>query len=173
MSYILGIDPGVTGAYVILSKKKKRIKVCKLFTSFEEVLEDITPYLRKLVACVEKVSGNRAMSPKAMTTFLKNAGAWEGFLIALKIPYTFASPSVWPKKIFDVQPPRKTTVGVNPKQLRRAQAENRKIKKLHTTSFVLRTLPKSKKYLKLKKDQDKADAICIALYKRKQMGYND
>jgi hypothetical protein len=167
MSYILGIDPGVTGAYVILTKKKKIIKVCKLFSSFQEVLEDIIPYLDKLEACVEKVSSMPNQGVKSTATFLKNAGAWEGFLTALEVPYTLVPPQTWQKQVLDTQSPKKA--GSDRKTL----SENRKLRKLHITAFVLRHLPKSRQYFKLKKDQDKADAICIALYKRRQMGYKD
>jgi hypothetical protein len=113
------------------------------------------------------------MAPKGMTTFLKNAGAWEGLLIALQIPYTLVSPSVWPKKVLDKPAPTRTLSGVNPKSIRKTEQSNRKLRKLHNTAFVLRNLPKAKKYFHYKKDQDKADAICIALYKRKEMGYKD
>lgn len=165
MSYILGIDPGIQGAYVILTRRKKIIKVCKLFTSFQEALEDIKPYLGKIEACLENVSANRAMAPKGVTTFLKNAGAWEGLLIALEIPYTLVSPSVWPKKVLDRPAPTRTLSSVDPKSIARTERDNRKLRKLHNTAFVLRQLPKAKKFIKLKKDHDKADAICIALYK--------
>jgi len=165
MTYILGIDPGTHGAYAILTKKKQIIKVCKLFSSFQEVLEDLKPYLGKIEACLENVSANRAMAPKGTTTFLKNAGAWEGLLIALEIPYTLVSPSVWPKKVLDKPAPTKPLSGVNPKQIRKIEYENRKLRKLHNTAFILRKLPKARKYFKFKYDQDKADALCIALYK--------
>jgi len=173
MSYILGIDPGITGAYAVLTKKKKIIKVCKLFSSFQEVLEDISPYLEKLTACVEKVSAMPNQGVKSTATFMKNAGAWEGFLAALEIPYTFAVPQTWQKAVLDTQPPKKQIVTTDAKKRRKEEAANKRLRKLHITSFVLRHLPKSKKYFTLKKDQDKADAICIALYKRKQMGYKD
>jgi len=171
MSYILGIDPGVTGAYVILSKKKKLIKVCESFTDFQTVLEDVTPYLGKIEACIEKVASMPNQGVKSVATFLKNAGGWEGFLTALQIPYTLVPPQTWQRSVLDTQPPKQ--VVTDPKKARKVQNENRKLRKLHITAFVLRHLPKSKKYFKLKKDQDKADAICIALYKRKQMGYKD
>jgi hypothetical protein len=170
MTYILGIDPGITGAYVVIARRTKRIKVCKLFTNFETVLEDVTPYLGKVVACLEKVSAMPNQGAKSTATFMKNAGAWEGFLVALQIPYTLVPPQTWQKSVLDTQPPKKTLTGANAKKILN---ENRKLRKLHITSFVLRNLPRAQKYFKLKKDQDKADAICIALYKRKQMGYHD
>jgi len=173
IKYILGIDPGVTGAYVILSKKKKTIKVCKLFKDFETVLEDIEPYLSNLVACIEKVGAMPNQGSVSTGTFMKNAGGWEGFLAALKVPRTYVTTQVWLKAVLDTQAPKVSAAGLEGKKLAKVRAQNRKIGKMHTTAFVLRVLPASKKYLKLKKDQDKADAICIALYKRKQMGYCD
>ena len=171
MTYILGIDPGVTGAYAILTSKHKYIKVCELFTNFETVLEDITPYRTSLAACVEKVASMPNQGVKSTATFLKNAGAWEGFLTALEIPYTLVPPQTWQRSILDTQTPKKPTTSTDPKKIRKEQAANKRLRKLHITAFVLRHLPKSKKHFKLKKDQDKADALCIALYKRKQMGY--
>lgn len=173
MKYILGVDPGVTGAYTVITKKTKKIKVCKLFTDFETALADLTPYIGSMEACIEKVASMPNQGSVSTGTFLKNAGGWEGFLAALKVPRSYVPPATWPKAVLDTQPPRKNTAGLNKKQTAQAQAQNRKIKKMHTTAFVLRALPKAKKYIKLKKDQDKADAICIALYKRKQLGYTD
>lgn len=170
MKYILGIDPGVTGAYAVITTKKKTIRVCKLFSSFQQVLIDITPYLDNLQACIEKVSAMPNQGVKSTATFMKNAGAWEGFLTALEIPYSLAPPQTWQKKILDTQPPKVTSNLATYKDI---QNRNRKLRKLHITAFILRHLPKSKKYFKLKKDQDKADALCIALYKRKELGYLD
>lgn len=170
MTYILAIDPGVTGAYVILTKKKKRIKLCKLFTDFETVLEDIQPYLGKLDACIEKVGAMPNQGIKSTATFMKNAGGWEGFLKALQIPYTLVPPQTWQKAVLDTQPPRVVgTLGTT----KSIQNKNRKLRKMHITAFALRAFPSAKKYFKLKKDQDKADALCIALYKRQQLGYRD
>lgn len=173
-SYILGIDPGVTGAYVVLSKKNKNIKVCKLFTDFETALQDLSPYLGKVQACIEKVHAMPNQGSVSTGTFMRNAGGWEGFLAALEVPREYVSPHVWPKHVLDVQPPKSSVGGVSDlKTLRKIQADNRKTKKTHTVAFVIRSLPQAKKYFKLKKDQDKADAICIALYFRRVLGYKD
>ena len=173
MKYILGIDPGVTGAYVLLSKVTKKIKICKIFTDFETVLEDLKPYLGNMVACVEKVHSMPGQGVKSTATFMANAGGWEGFLTALEVPRSYVPPNTWSKKVFDTQAPRKPLNGADEKENKRITAENRKIKKLHTVSFVLRELPGAKKHFRLKKDYDKADAICIALYKRVQLGIKD
>ena len=173
MSYILGIDPGITGAYVILSKKKKYIKVCKLFGSFQEVLEDLKPFLGNIEACVEKVASSPQQGVKSVATFLENAGAWKGMLIALEIPFTMVPPQTWQRKVLDTQAPKTPLAGLEDKQIRKTAAANRKLRKMHIVSFVLRKMPKSKKYFNLVKDQDKADAMCIALFKRQEMGYVD
>jgi len=173
MRYILGVDPGVSGAYTVIHAEKKRIKVCELFTNFETVLEDLKPFLGNVVACIEKVHSMPKQGVKSTATFMLNAGGWEGFLVALEVPRSYVATQSWPKKVFDTQPPKKPMTGTTEKEDRKIVAENRKIKKLHTVSYVLRAMPKAKKYFNLKKDQDKADAICIALYRRIQMGFTD
>ena len=142
MKMYLGIDPGVTGAYALLSDEGV-IRLVSDFTSVAEVwkeldgLSDLISY-----AVIEDVHASPQMGVVSVFTFGKNAGAWQGLLTALKIPYALVTPAKWQKAIFD-----------------KKQKKGEK----YSVEFCQRQFP----HQSFKKSHNnRTDALCIALYAR-------
>ena len=104
---ILGIDPGLGGAAVLLSRDKKIIdkfimptvdKQLNLFALYEMLgnLKD-----RVEIAYLEYVSSRPLQSAPATFKFGRVYGAIEAMLVAHKISYTLVTPKKWTAKILE------------------------------------------------------------------------
>ena len=166
MQYFIGIDPGKTGAIAVLDENR-HIEFARKFDDLDDIVEKLyflveasqipayhgsSPTL--LYAYLEKVHASPQMGVTSAFTFGQSYGYWHGVLGALNIPYELITPQKWQGEVLDSKPSK----GPMPR------VEYRKKLKAHITAFVLRAVPDAKNYIKLKKDQDIADAICLALY---------
>ena len=163
----LGVDPGVTGAWSLLTSKgtvyaaglwEARFNLLALFK------RDVLP----VCCCLEKVASMPRQGVKSVFTFGKNAGYWLGVMEALQIPVIEITPEKWQKTVLDYRPtklPKQQTETVEDTAKRRNQ--NRNFLKQHIVNFVYKRFPDSVDIIKLKKHYDIADAICLAEYARK------
>jgi crossover junction endodeoxyribonuclease RuvC len=175
MNY-LGIDPGVSGAWAIVNSAGQlvasghfsdpsdvigRIRTCRHI--------DLSPQSPSMVACIEKVHAMPGQGVSSMFTLGENFGLWQGILHTMGIPFEMVTPAKWQRAVLDFLPEReKPAEGEDEKACARRRAENRKTLKAAIVDFVRRRFPSAP--LLRKKDSDVADAICIALYARKQHG---
>jgi len=95
----IGIDPGKTGAMVLLDDHG--------FIGVHDWVDELTMY-RQLelyrdiwdiqYVCIEKVWGVKGNSAKSNTTFQQHYGAWLCILKLLKLPYVEVTPQKWMKR---------------------------------------------------------------------------
>lgn len=156
---ILGIDPGKSGAWAAIGEEGE---LCA-YGSFDERLSwDIA---NADFAMLEKASARPGQGVSSMFAFGMNYGIWQGSLESYGIPFEFVTPQKWQKSILDFLPtkvPRREGEGAA--ESRKRLAQNRKNLKEAVVRFVVRRYPELREYLEKKKNQDVADAVCIALY---------
>lgn len=110
MNYLIGIDPGVSGAVVILSCRQSqrfpepiewmRMPTFKTGKSSRVDCAALTRFLLNYddgEAFVEQVHAMPGQGATSMFTFGHAAGAVEGMLAALAIPVTLVTPQRWKK----------------------------------------------------------------------------
>lgn len=108
MSYLIGIDPGVSGAVVILQSRERpepiewmRMPTLKVGKSTRVDCAALTRFLQNAFepaeAFVEQVHAMRGQGAASMFTFGHAAGSVEGMLAALAIPVTLVTPQRWKK----------------------------------------------------------------------------
>lgn len=137
----LGIDPGKTGGYAILSTEGKIILFDK-FTSWRNIsthsiCEEVT------FACIEKIAAMPfdRKRLKSFATLMKNYGGWLAILESAETSHELISPQKWHTKILGHFP--------------RGESKKRSLE------FVRRKYP----YLNLKDSQHGiSDAVCLALF---------
>lgn len=163
--YYIGIDPGKSGAFAVIDENENII-FAESFVGLPQKLSAL-PKFETLVA-LERVHAMPGQGVVSMFTFAENYGSWQGFLTALELPYVFVTPQKWQKRILDFLPSKETKpIGETAAAGRARLALNRKNLKLNIVEFIKRRLPKSVDLFRLKKDYDKADALCLALYAKK------
>jgi len=166
ISFFLGIDPGVSGAFAVLNDIGEIVLLDSWMARHRlyEFGGSIT------LSALEKVHIHPGTGASSATVFMKNAGHWEGVLETKCWPYDLVTPQAWQKKVLDFQltkiPPVKDET---PAQARARVAQNRQKLKAAIVAFVLRRYPNLTSTLKIKKNWDMADAICLALYARSRM----
>lgn len=109
MTYRIGIDPGVTGAVVVLAGEK--IAAAQLMPSLKigkssrvngaALAAFLRPWLNAgtaLHAYLEQVHAMPGQGVTSMFTFGHSAGVAEGILQGLGIPYTLVPPQTWKKR---------------------------------------------------------------------------
>lgn len=141
----LGVDPGKTGAFVILDEKRE-LKLMHAFPGTPHEVKELLRPFRKLIklAVLENVHAFKKQGVSSVFTFGTNFGMWQGLLAGMNIPYALVAPRVWQAAIWD-------------------SAKKGKDPKAVTMAFIKRRFPQ----LKLKRSQhNEADAFCIALYAR-------
>lgn len=107
MSYLIGIDPGCSGAVVILQSRRcpypiewMRMPTLKVGKSTRVDCAALARYLADFdtgEAYLEQVHAMPGNGACAMFTFGHATGAVEGVLAALAIPYTLVTPQRWKK----------------------------------------------------------------------------
>jgi len=163
--YYIGIDPGKSGAFAIIDEKERIIQV-ELFTSLS-VLSPSCLSCNSFTA-LEKVHAMPGQGVVSMFTFAENYGAWQGFMQALRMPHILVTPQKWQKTILDFQITKEVKPpGETPASGRARLMHNRQALKFGIVEFIKRRLPQSRDLILLKKDYDKADALCLALYAKK------
>lgn len=157
--YYLGIDPGSSsGAWAILTKDKTIIAA--------GTWPDFPDFTGVSLACLEKVHAMPSQGVSSTFVFGENYGFWKGALAVSKVPFINVTPQTWQKGVLDSLPTSTppSSKDEDSKTAGRRRAGNTAQMKKAIVSFVLRTIPSSYSYLKLKKHWGIADAICMALY---------
>ena len=162
MTFIIGIDPGLTGALAVLTaagepvlcidtpvltviKNKKtrhepdRIAMAKALKTFVE----LRPTDRFAVA-IEKVNAMPEQGVTSVFSFGMGFGIWLGILASLELPTDLVHPARWKKVMMDGMGKEK-------------DASRIRAKELFGTSVDL----------SLKKHHGRADALLIAEYRRR------
>ena len=136
----LGIDPGVSGAAVVICKGKVLRMID--FTNPSEViaqLNEVLDFVSVDLAGLEKVGPAPGQGGRSIFTFGENYGWWQGVLLSLNIPYQLVNPLQWQK-------------GLVPKK--KAKTDRPQL------PVARRLFPKAE--LHLKKHHDRASALMIA-----------
>ena len=109
MTFIIGIDPGLSGALVVINEKSevvdftlmpsmsmnsKNIVNTLLLTDW---IKDIQSISQGAFAVLESVHAMAGQGVSSSFNFGRSFGAIEGVLGALKVPYQYVSPQKWKK----------------------------------------------------------------------------
>ncbi|MCG7781030.1 crossover junction endodeoxyribonuclease RuvC [Lelliottia amnigena] len=105
MSAILGIDPGCSGALVVITQRGTYIEhldmpVIKIGTKSRVNGAAVAAWIRKFHithAYLEQVGAMPGQGTASMFTFGHAAGVVEGIIQGLNIPYTLVTPVAWKK----------------------------------------------------------------------------
>jgi hypothetical protein len=100
-TYVIGIDPGATGAAVLMASDGRLIDTCKFGDStphdIRAALEAHMQFGENVKAYIENVHSFPKQGVASSFKFGRGFGLLEGILIGLKIPYMFVSPQKWQK----------------------------------------------------------------------------
>ena len=158
MIYFMGVDPGQTGAFAIITDEGNFVRV----EDWEDPLWPAlmaAPFLWSDVklAVIEKAhgifipskNGQKSKANTSQTSFKygENYGAWKMALSALGVPYMEEATSKIRKAILDSSVPKKPT-------------------KEDLRSFAIRRFPDATHFLARKMDDGRAESIIFALYAR-------
>lgn len=113
MKYILGVDPGASGAFAFLNPDGALETVIDMPTVLVKVANTernrvsaallvaaLTPYKGLVsLAVLEKVGGLTGQSASAAFTFGYACGIVEGVLAGLEFPVTLVTPQTWKKRM--------------------------------------------------------------------------
>jgi crossover junction endodeoxyribonuclease RuvC len=112
MSYIIGIDPGISGAIAIFEDGKlysvidmptlkiasgKTMKSHISAIELVDILDGWSPNLAHVV--IEKVGAMPGQGVSSMFNFGRSAGIIEGVVAAMHFPSTYVTPAVWTKAV--------------------------------------------------------------------------
>ncbi len=112
MTRIIGIDPGLSGAVVVLLDARnisifdmptmtvERNGKAKRQVSASELADIFSPYdSSKCHVYVEKVSAMAGQGVTSVFSFGRSFGMIEGILAAFKLPVTYVAPATWVKAV--------------------------------------------------------------------------
>lgn len=163
----LGIDPGVSGAWAVLTEEGT-ILMAGLWDDVDVLLHEIKNNMLLHCTCLEKCHAMPKQGVVSTATFVENIGMWKGMLKVLDLSYIETVPDKWQKAILDYIPTKEPKAANETEKERKARlARNRKQLKDAVVDFVKRRFPDSKAYIILQKHQGIADAICMAEYARR------
>ena len=109
--YYIGIDPGKSGAMVILNDKQVASIVPFDEIEYIRTLKKILLKDKCVVGCLEKVNAMPKQGVVSMFNFGKNFGFIQGVLMSLGISYELVTPQKW-KKEFSVTSDKNTSIEV-------------------------------------------------------------
>ena len=139
----LGIDPGQTGALVVLYEDNS-MDFFDWPGDPSIAATNLKAYVadgKFVMAVLEKVNAMPGQGVSSMFKFGMNYGIWQGLLAAFQIPYDLVTPQKWQKGIY--------------------KAEDGD-KKNRSLSVVRRLYPHLSENFKRKKDHGRADAFLMA-----------
>lgn len=158
--YVLGIDPGKTGAMAIFERTSvtvgdsvfptyKLIDICD-YGNTSKIIHNIANLLY-IMAFIENVHAAPGQSVSAMFNFGQNFGWWKGVLDAFDIPYQLIAPQSW-----------------SPYMLGKAANKKTRAREVATKKFSrgvdITTDDEGKSWFRLAKHDGRADACLIAWY---------
>jgi len=151
---IIGIDPGISGAIIIVEKKKilevydtptmidgKKNKRQINSAQVTNIIKERLNKDKEVVVVVEHVNAMPGQGVTSMFNFGQSFGVVKGICAALNLPIYFVRPTKW-KKHFNLI----------------------KTNKDASRTKVIEVYPELSSKLYRKKDSNRADAILIALY---------
>lgn len=96
MRYYIGIDPGVSGAMVVLNPDGSIVSMDNFsgWVQMSSVLRNYEGASDVLVG-LEKVHGMPGMSVKSVSSFMANFGGYLALLDCFKVPYVLPPPRTW------------------------------------------------------------------------------
>lgn len=112
MSYVIGIDPGISGAISVFSRFPNTLhdvfdmptlevdsgKTKKRHISASG-LRDILVSFPTAHVVIEKVGAMPGQGVSSMFNFGRSAGIIEGVVAALRMPHTYVTPATWTKAV--------------------------------------------------------------------------
>ena len=154
--YIIGIDPGISGAICFFDngkiidviemptmaegkKNKKQVNGNQLYNELKKYLSEIN--IDEACVVVEHVTAMPGQGVTSMFNFGQSFGVIKGICSAMQLPIHFIRPTKW-KKYFNLINTSKDA----------------------SRSRAIELFPKFSEKLKRKKDSNKADSILIASY---------
>ena len=162
MTYLIGIDPGFTGSMAITNKGKlveiiscplleiktgktkvanmKRVPETKTRVDPRGIYLALEKYRGKAKCVIEHSQAMPKQGVSSVFVYAEGYGAYLGVLSSLNIEYHEVRSSVWKAKMV---------------------LDHDKYKSIDT---VLKLYPESSKYIKLRKDDGKAEALLLAHY---------
>lgn len=112
MNYVIGIDPGISGAVAVF-EDGKLVNVSDMPTlemdsgktrkrhisaaGLRDILE--MDMYQKAHVVIEKVGAMPGQGVSSMFNFGRSAGIIEGVVAGLKLPYTYVTPATWTKAV--------------------------------------------------------------------------
>jgi hypothetical protein len=146
MTFVLGLDPGLTGAIAFyVPDTPERVGIDDMPVVAGEVdpatLARLITRLGPSVAVIERVNGMPTDGGSRAFKFGDAFGVARGVIAALQIPVHFVTPGVW-KKFY------KLKAGPDGKE--------------HARSLALQLFPKTAQHFALKKHHGRAEAALIA-----------
>lgn len=171
----IGIDPGLTGAVAVVHPERTPVffdtPVLKVGDKHEYNVAEMTALLRQVApvvdgvhVAIEKVHAmpvrhsvnrcplcGRGDSMGSVSAFRMGFGLalWIGIVVALRLPYTLVSPQRWKGALMDGQPKDKDA----------------------SRQVAMRLFPSAVPQLWRKKDHGRADALLIAEWASRNMGF--
>lgn len=156
---IIGIDPGVTGAIAYIDEQGKYL-ASELWSEMDIVRtfdKDTTKVFMEDVTLVSR-------SSKSMSGFYRNVGWWECFFAIHGIAIGYVNPRIWQQYFNLLEPPK--TYSNNFTKTQRDKAK-RKAKEEHKRKLKDYAIELFGCEFKRRKDWDKADALLIAEWGRR------
>jgi crossover junction endodeoxyribonuclease RuvC len=113
MSYVIGFDPGLDGAFTVLDKFGDIVDVFDMPTvevkvgssmkrqvAPQAIVAELRLFARDpCLAVIEKVAARPGQGTASMFGFGRSAGILEGVLAGMLIPYRLVTPQVWMKSL--------------------------------------------------------------------------
>ena len=112
MSYVIGIDPGISGAISVFSRfpntmhdvfDMPTLEVDSGKTKKRHIsasgLRDILVTFPTAHVVIEKVGAMPGQGVSSMFNFGRSAGIIEGVVAALRMPHTYVTPATWTKAV--------------------------------------------------------------------------
>lgn len=163
----LGIDPGVSGAWALMSNQGEILNA-GLWDQRDALLHGLRKGLIPALTCLEKVGVRPTDGKDRVGKFMRVTGFWDGVFESFDLRNIEAVPQKWQKKILDAIPAKEPKdPNETAKEMSQRLAKNKKRLKEYITEFVKKRYPGASKFITLKKHQGIADAICLADYARK------
>jgi crossover junction endodeoxyribonuclease RuvC len=156
MSYVIGIDPGLNGAFAVLREDESCVSICSTPTREvigarrtyrhvdpDTIVQELLSYDQDFrFAQIESVHSMPGQGVSACFQFGEGFGIWLGVLAALKIPRRLVTPQKWKKGL-----------GLPKGADKDASLE-----------LARKCFPCMVPYLARKKDEGRAEALLIALW---------
>lgn len=186
-TWVIGIDPGISGAIALLDADGNPIKVCrppliqevkngrirnKLNLSLTlELLAEMKAAAvgSRLMVYMEQVSSRPTDGGIQAFAFGKNVGHWEALVVAMGLPYNSVHPATWKKEMVakTVAVP-KLPGKMSKKQKSRIGRQVTQARKFAAIEAANRMFPSHAEWFKKSTGDGPAEALLIAEWGRRQ-----